>query len=142
MESAIIIDAQRTGVRRISFRFIAAPRGIFVPEFDSAITGAPIGVPIGPVKTQFGYHLIWIVDRQSRALDLRELRFPISPSDSVRNAVARDAAMYAAELHSGQLPELVIELIKFRKVLVKFVVEVPIRIVIKLIAHKNFLVCG
>lgn len=86
-----------------------APRGIFVPEFDSAISGAPIGVPIGPVKTQFGYHLIWVVDRQSRALDMRELRFPITPSDSVRTAVMRDAALYAAELHSGQLPELVIE---------------------------------
>ena len=37
-----------------------APRGSYVPEFESAIWDgpAPLGEVIGPVQTEFGYHLI------------------------------------------------------------------------------------
>ena len=35
-----------------------ATRGQFVPEFEDAVFGAEIGHTIGPVKTQFGYHII------------------------------------------------------------------------------------
>jgi len=32
--------------------------GEFVPAFQSAAETAPVGTPVGPVKTQFGYHVI------------------------------------------------------------------------------------
>ena len=35
-----------------------------VPEFDKVVFSADIGTTHGPVKTQFGYHLIWIVSRE------------------------------------------------------------------------------
>merc|ERR1719468_31604 len=40
-------------------------RGQMVPEFDQVCfdPAQPIGVPIGPVKTDFGYHIIWVVER-------------------------------------------------------------------------------
>ena len=34
--------------------------GEFVPEFQNAADAAPLGVVTGPVKTQFGYHLILV----------------------------------------------------------------------------------
>jgi len=44
--------------------------GMMVPEFDQAVFGAdsegkrsPVGVVLGPVQTQFGYHLIKIMTR-------------------------------------------------------------------------------
>jgi len=37
--------------------------GQMVPEFDKAIFNGDIGVLYGPIKTQFGYHLIDITGR-------------------------------------------------------------------------------
>ena len=33
-------------------------KGLMVPEFDLAVFAAEVGKVVGPVKTQFGYHLI------------------------------------------------------------------------------------
>jgi len=39
-------------------------RGQMVPEFDQVVFSAPVGVVQGPVKTQFGYHLVEVTERQ------------------------------------------------------------------------------
>lgn len=39
-------------------------RGQMVPEFDQVVFSKEIGKTHGPVKTQFGYHLIFIESRQ------------------------------------------------------------------------------
>ncbi len=38
-------------------------RGQMVPEFDTAVFNEPLGEVIGPVKTEFGYHLIEVLER-------------------------------------------------------------------------------
>ena len=38
--------------------------GMMVPEFDKVVFSAPIGAVQGPVKTQFGYHLLEVTSRQ------------------------------------------------------------------------------
>ena len=38
-------------------------RGQMVPEFDTVVFTADIGKVHGPVRTQFGYHLIEIISR-------------------------------------------------------------------------------
>ena len=37
--------------------------GQMVPEFDKVVFSAPVGVVQGPVKTQFGYHLVEVTSR-------------------------------------------------------------------------------
>ena len=37
--------------------------GQMVPEFDKVVFGEDVGVPHGPVKTQFGYHVVEIIAR-------------------------------------------------------------------------------
>ena len=37
--------------------------GQMVPEFDAVVFNQEVGKPHGPVKTQFGYHLIEITQR-------------------------------------------------------------------------------
>lgn len=37
--------------------------GQMVPEFDQVVFSGEIGVPLGPVKTEFGYHIIEITSR-------------------------------------------------------------------------------
>ena len=38
-------------------------KGAMVPEFDKVVFSAPIGEVQGPVKTQFGYHLLEVTMR-------------------------------------------------------------------------------
>merc|ERR1711934_1054924 len=37
--------------------------GQMVPEFDKVVFSGEVKKVLGPVKTQFGYHLIWITSR-------------------------------------------------------------------------------
>ncbi len=37
--------------------------GMMVPEFDKVVFSAPINQVQGPVKTQFGYHLLEVTER-------------------------------------------------------------------------------
>lgn len=39
-------------------------RGQMVPEFDHVVFSAPVNQVQGPVKTQFGYHLLEVTSRQ------------------------------------------------------------------------------
>lgn len=39
-------------------------RGQMVKEFDEVVFSAPVGVVQGPVKTQFGYHLVEVTNRE------------------------------------------------------------------------------
>jgi len=38
--------------------------GQMVEEFDTVVFSAPVGEVQGPVKTQFGYHLLEVTDRK------------------------------------------------------------------------------
>jgi peptidyl-prolyl cis-trans isomerase C len=37
--------------------------GQMVPEFDKVVFSAPVGQVQGPIKTQFGYHLVEVTSR-------------------------------------------------------------------------------
>lgn len=39
-------------------------KGDMVPEFDQMVFSGDIGAVLGPVKTQFGYHLIEVEERE------------------------------------------------------------------------------
>ena len=39
--------------------------GMMVPEFDQVVFNEAIGVVHGPVKTQFGYHLVEVTERNA-----------------------------------------------------------------------------
>jgi peptidyl-prolyl cis-trans isomerase C len=38
--------------------------GQMVPEFDKVVFSAPVGKVQGPVKTQFGFHLVEVTSRE------------------------------------------------------------------------------
>jgi peptidyl-prolyl cis-trans isomerase C len=38
-------------------------RGMMVPEFDAVVFEGELGKALGPVKTQFGYHVVEITER-------------------------------------------------------------------------------
>jgi len=48
--------------------------GQFVPEFEQAMNGLPIGGISAPVVSRFGIHLIQVLERRNVALDTKQLR--------------------------------------------------------------------
>ena len=38
--------------------------GMMVPEFDKVVFSSPVNTVQGPVKTQFGYHLLEVTSRE------------------------------------------------------------------------------
>jgi parvulin-like peptidyl-prolyl isomerase len=47
-------------------------RGRMVPEFEAAAFESEVGLLSSPVQTQFGYHIIEVLGREERAIDLSE----------------------------------------------------------------------
>ena len=77
-------------------------RGQMVKEFDDAAFAAKPGDIVGPVKTQFGYHIIKVLDhRQVQAKPLAEVRSQIE--DQLKFEQAQDQAQKAADSISSQL---------------------------------------
>jgi len=76
-------------------------RGATVRQFDSVAFTAPTGRVIGPIKTQFGYHLMWVSQRIAKDYRIRELRFQLSPAAEARQVALQEAESYASALRSG-----------------------------------------
>lgn len=76
--------------------------GGMVKEFEEAAFNGPTGKVIGPVHSQFGYHLIWVNERVTTGYRIRELRFPFGASADAMEAARRDAMAYAAEIRAGK----------------------------------------
>ena len=57
-----------TGSAAVGGLLGAQERGAFVPEFDAAVWSARLDVVLDPVRTEFGFHVIEVVDESSVAV--------------------------------------------------------------------------
>lgn len=73
-------------------------RGQMVPEFDQAVFSMEIGELRGPVKTQFGYHLIKLIDKTGPS----EMCFD-DVKDQVKTMVLNDKRQKALNSKINQL---------------------------------------
>jgi peptidyl-prolyl cis-trans isomerase D len=77
-------------------------RGQMVKEFDEAAFAAKPGDIVGPVKTQFGYHIIKVLDhRQAQTKPLSEVRSQIE--DQLKFEQAQDQAEKESTAIAGPL---------------------------------------
>ena len=67
-------------------------RGRMVPPFEQAAFGAPIGQVVGPVKTEFGYHLIQVQEKRAASTTAFE-----EVKQAVRTRLAAERAEQQAE---------------------------------------------
>lgn len=56
------------------------PRGRFVPEFDKAVFDAKAGDVVGPVKTEFGFHIIKVLERATFESSKEAIRAQAGPT--------------------------------------------------------------
>ena len=74
----------------------------FVPQFKDAALKASKGDIVGPVLTQFGYHIIKITDQDRRGYKLRAFNFDVNVSGATRSKLARQASQIRQSLEDGE----------------------------------------
>ena len=76
-------------------------KGMMVKPFEEAAFAAAAGQVVGPVKSDFGYHIIKVNDRSTRSYKLRDIRFDVKVSNITKNELSRRAAQFREELAKG-----------------------------------------
>jgi len=75
-------------------------KGRMVKPFEEAAFGARLGQIIGPIRSQFGWHVIKVHARESREVKVADIVIPIQPSSQTQAEVfdrARDIAYNAGQ---------------------------------------------
>ena len=87
-----------------------APKGTFAPEFERALDKLAINSVSEPVKTQFGYHLIELLETRKRPVDPFDVSAPRLRDDLIEREAGRLLADNLEEFSnvafSGSLEEL------------------------------------
>lgn len=65
-------------------------RGRMVQPFEEAAFSATAGRVVGPVATQFGYHLIQVTDRATQEVQIADYGLRIRPNVATLNAIQED----------------------------------------------------
>jgi peptidyl-prolyl cis-trans isomerase D len=76
-------------------------KGRMVKPFEDAAFSGNVGDIVGPVETQFGYHIIKIVDKQSAELKYSEITIKPVVSTGTRQKILADAATAVKQIEGG-----------------------------------------
>jgi peptidyl-prolyl cis-trans isomerase D len=76
-------------------------KGRMVPEFEKAAFGAKVGSIVGPIETQFGYHIIKVVDKKSEEIKYSFISFKPTVSVATKNKIKRDAFAAMKQIEEG-----------------------------------------
>lgn len=79
-----------------------ARRGSFVKEFEEAAFTLGEGQISKPVKTQFGYHVIQLVERRGDAVRTRHILFPVEVSKANDDSVVAQLNRFRAQALAGE----------------------------------------
>lgn len=76
-------------------------RGMMVKPFEDAAFAAAPGSIVGPIKTDYGYHIIKVNEKTTRSYKIRDLKFDVRVSNTTRNLLRRRAADFQKTLAAG-----------------------------------------
>jgi len=72
-----------------------------VKPFEEAVFAAAVGSIIGPVESQFGYHIIYVEDKKSEEISYSEIKISPTVSRMTRKRIAREAKEFQLDLEEG-----------------------------------------
>jgi parvulin-like peptidyl-prolyl isomerase len=76
-------------------------KGMMVPEFEKAAYSAKIGELVGPVKTNYGFHIIKVFDRSKRVVIAAEINNPVKVSAQTQEEIYNAATDYIYTIEKG-----------------------------------------
>lgn len=76
--------------------------GQMVAPFEAAVFGAKIGEIVGPVETQFGYHIIKVVDKISEEIKYSTITIDLNISNTTKNKILREAYSIMQQVKDGE----------------------------------------
>ncbi|MCS6807870.1 MAG: peptidylprolyl isomerase [Bacteroidota bacterium] len=76
-------------------------KGMMVKPFEDAAMNAAVGSIVGPVETQFGWHIIKVTDRKTDEIKYSEIVLTPTVSQATRNQLYRTAIALKQSLESG-----------------------------------------
>lgn len=77
-------------------------KGRMVPEFENAAFGAAVGETVGPIETQFGFHIIKVTDKQSTELKYSQIVIKPTLSSATKQQTMAKAQKAADEISNGR----------------------------------------
>jgi len=80
-------------------------KGAMVKEFEDAALNSRVGSIVGPIKTQFGYHIIKIHDRQKKEFKFADIKKTVKPSAKTRDAARKRAEDFTYVSRKGNFDE-------------------------------------
>ena len=80
-------------------------KGVMVKEFEEAAFNSPLGIVKGLVKSQFGFHIINVKDRQKKEFKAAIIKKQIKPSTKSKEAARKKAEDFAFISRKGNFEE-------------------------------------
>ncbi len=76
-------------------------KGRMVKPFEEAAFGANVGDVVGPIETQFGWHIIKVTDKQSTELKWSQIAIRTVMSTATKQTILANAAKAAKQIEEG-----------------------------------------
>ena len=80
-------------------------KGAMVKEFEEAVNSAAVGSIVGPVKTQFGYHIIRVKGKQNKEFKFADIKKSVSASPKTKDVARKRAEDFSFVSKKGNLDE-------------------------------------
>lgn len=77
-------------------------KGMMVKPFEEAVFNNPVGSIVGPIKTDFGYHIIKVNDRSTKSYKLRDLKFDVHVGNTTKNLLKFRAKQFHDKIAGGE----------------------------------------
>ena len=78
-------------------------KGAMVKEFEDATMNGKSGDIVGPVKTQFGYHIIKIKNKSKKEFKFAEIKKPVTAGQRTKDIARKKAQEFLADVENGAI---------------------------------------
>ncbi|MCE1165621.1 MAG: peptidylprolyl isomerase, partial [Bacteroidetes bacterium] len=78
-------------------------KGSMVKEFEDACMKGSVGEILGPVKTQFGFHIIKVKGKSKKEFRFAEIKKPVTAGQRTKDIARKKAQEFLADVNNGAI---------------------------------------